>query len=123
MVWKFCGDRPIYQQIVAQIQCAILVGEFPPGSRLPSVRDLASAARVNPNTMQHALQELESSGLISTQGTNGKFVTDDEQIIDQTRQKQIHSLVKESIARFAEFGISPLQAGQYLTQYSKERMS
>ncbi|MBS1474027.1 MAG: GntR family transcriptional regulator [Massilimaliae sp.] len=59
MKWEFRDDRPIYSQLVEQIQRRIVSGSFPAGSKLPSVRDLASEASVNPNTMQKAFAELE----------------------------------------------------------------
>ena len=68
MNWKFAGDRPVYQQIMAAIRGAILKGELPPGGKVPSVRDLAAQAQVNPNTMQRALTELEREGLLVSGG-------------------------------------------------------
>lgn len=75
MNWKFAGDRPVYQQIMAAIRGAILKGELPPGGKVPSVRDLAAQAQVNPNTMQRALTELEREGLLVSGGTSGRSVT------------------------------------------------
>ena len=77
MTWHFDNDRPIYTQLLEQILFLIVSGQYPPGSKLPSVRDLASEASVNPNTMQRALTELERSGLIYSQRTSGRFVTED----------------------------------------------
>ena len=73
MNWKFAGDRPVYQQIMAAIRGAILKGELPPGGKVPSVRDLAAQAQVNPNTMQRALTELEREGLLVSGGTSGRM--------------------------------------------------
>ena len=64
MKWQFSNDAPIYSQLIAQIKVGIVSGAFPPGERLPSVRDLATEAGVNPNTMQRALTELERDGLV-----------------------------------------------------------
>ena len=64
MKWKFSNDAPIYAQLMEQIKAAIVTGQFPPGERLPSVRDLAAEAGVNPNTMQRAFAELEREGLV-----------------------------------------------------------
>ena len=74
MNWKFAGDRPVYQQIMAAIRGAILKGELPPGGKVPSVRDLAAQAQVNPNTMQRALTELEREGLLVSGGTSAYIV-------------------------------------------------
>lgn len=77
MAWILNSDRPIYAQIVEKIQKQIVSGFYKPGDKLPSVRDLASIASVNPNTMQKAFAELERSGLVITQRTSGRFVTED----------------------------------------------
>ena len=74
MKWQFSNDAPIYSQLIAQIKVGIVSGAFPPGERLPSVRDLATEAGVNPNTMQRALTELERDGLVYSQRTTGRFV-------------------------------------------------
>ena len=66
MKWQFSNDAPIYSQLIAQIKVGIVTGAFPPGERLPSVRDLAADAAVNPNTMQRALAELEREQLAVT---------------------------------------------------------
>ena len=65
MQWQFSNDAPIYTQLIQQVKVGIVTGAFPPGERLPSVRDLATEAGVNPNTMQRALAELERDGLIT----------------------------------------------------------
>ena len=71
MKWLFSNDAPIYTQLIEQIKVGIVAGAFPPGERLPSVRDLATEAGVNPNTMQRALAELERDGLVFSQRTAG----------------------------------------------------
>ena len=82
MDWTFRGDQPIYAQLMQRIKQGIVSGDLPPGSRLPSVRELATEAGVNPNTMQRALQELEREGMVYSQRTAGRFVTEDEKAID-----------------------------------------
>ena len=81
MAWELDADRPIYAQLVERIQKEIVSGKYQPGEKLPSVRDLAAVAAVNPNTMQKAFAELERSGLIVTQRTNGRTVTEDTELI------------------------------------------
>ena len=98
MDWKFRNDLPIYSQLVEQIRLGIVAGEFPPGARLASVRDLATEAGVNPNTMQRALQELEREGIVFSQRTAGRFVTEDIAAIDRAKQ----SLAREQIRLFRE---------------------
>lgn len=85
MAWELDADRPIYAQLVEKIQVQIVSGYYPPGGKLPSVRELAAVAAVNPNTMQKAFAELERSGLIVTQRTNGRTVTEDETLIRSIR--------------------------------------
>ena len=70
MAWELDADRPIYAQLVERIQREIVSGKYQPGEKLPSVRDLAAVAAVNPNTVQKAFAELERSGLIMTQRTS-----------------------------------------------------
>ena len=110
MNWKFAGDRPVYQQIMAAIRGAILKGELPPGGKVPSVRDLAAQAQVNPNTMQRALTELERDGLVYSQRTTGRFVTEDHAMREQT----LEELARECAEKFMTFGVTPTQAAQLL---------
>ena len=85
MAWNLDSDRPIYAQLLERIQLQIVSGIYAPGDKLPSVRDLAAEASVNPNTMQKAFAELERSGLIETKRTSGRFVTEDKNMITQIR--------------------------------------
>ena len=85
MIWSITGDRPVYLQLIEQMERAIVAGEYGAGARLPAVRDLAAEAAVNPNTMQRALQELEARGLVHTQRTAGRTVTEDAARIAQLR--------------------------------------
>jgi DNA-binding transcriptional regulator YhcF (GntR family) len=103
MKWVFRGDRPIYAQIVEQIQLGILGGEYPPGGGIPSVRALALEAEVNPNTMQKALSELETQGLLNTHRTAGRTVTEDGKMIRKLKE----NMAKEHIRAFFE-GMSAL---------------
>jgi len=86
MNWSFRNDQPIYAQLVDRIRLGIVSGELAPGERLASVRDLAMEAGVNPNTMQRALQELERMGLVYSQRTSGRFVTEDTALIDGAKR-------------------------------------
>lgn len=98
MLWQFSGDAPIYSQLIEQIKVGIVSGVFPPGERLPSVRDLATEAGVNPNTMQRALTELERDGLVYSQRTAGRFVTEDNTMINQAKR----SLAERHVKTFLE---------------------
>ncbi|WP_300379803.1 GntR family transcriptional regulator [Clostridium sp.] len=86
MSWEFKDDRPIYLQLIEKIQLKIISGLYKVGGRLPSVRDMASEASVNPNTMQKALSELEKIGILYSQGTSGRFITDDVRKIEELKE-------------------------------------
>ena len=98
MEWNIQGDRPIYTQLVEQVTLAIVSGDYAPGERLPSVRDLAVQAEVNPNTMQRALSQLEEQGLLYTQRTAGRFVTQDTAVIQSAKQRLAARQVEEFLA-------------------------
>lgn len=85
MPWELEGDRPIYLQLLEQLQLRIICGVYKAGDRLPSVRDLAEEAAVNANTMQRALTELEQAELVYAQRTAGRFITEDQRKIDAVR--------------------------------------
>lgn len=86
MSWNLNSERPIYAQIIERITLDIISGIYLPGAKLPSVRDLAQDAGVNPNTMQKALSELERTGLVLSQRTSGRFITEDLTMIEKTKQ-------------------------------------
>jgi len=96
MSWNFSDDRPIYTQLMEQIQLRIISGVYKSGEKLPSVREMASDASVNPNTMQKALTELERTGLVFSQRTSGRFITEDINMIKGIR----NDLAKEQIEKF-----------------------
>ena len=98
MDWNFENDRPIYIQLIEKLKLAIVAGEYLAGERLPSVRDLAMEIKANPNTVQRALVDLEQTGLIYTQRTNGKFVTEDKELVQKIREE----LAKETFNKFQE---------------------
>ena len=85
MAWALDNDRPIYLQLMERIQMDIISGKYPPGGKLPSVRELALDASVNPNTMQKALSELERSGIVYAQRTSGRFITEDEHMLKELK--------------------------------------
>ena len=93
MAWELSAQRPIWSQLVEQIQLRIVTGRYPAGSRLPSVRELAADASVNPNTMQRALSQLEADGLVCSQRTSGRFVTEQEETIMELKKTLALSLI------------------------------
>ena len=96
MSWDLKSDSPIYLQLIEQVKLRILSGVYPPGGKLPAVRDLAAEAAVNPNTMQKALAELERDGLVYSQRTAGRFITEDQGMIQNLKQ----DIAKEEAALF-----------------------
>ncbi len=114
MEFNFTNDRPIYIQLVEYLELYIISGQFSPGEKLPSVRDLAFYAKVNPNTMQRALQELEDKKLIITMRTNGKFVTDDEKFLTKQRENLASIKIQKFLNEMQELGLSRTQIINYL---------
>jgi DNA-binding transcriptional regulator YhcF (GntR family) len=118
MVWKFVNDRPIYAQIVEHIQLGIVSGAIPPGAAMPSVRVLAVEAEVNPNTMQKALAELETQGLLHTQRTTGRTVTEDEEMIIRLREKLAEDYIIQFFTGMQSLGIGRTEALRMLSAVS-----
>ena len=105
MSWTLDNDRPIYLQLMERIQRDIIAGVYQPGDKLPSVRDLALEAAVNPNTMQKALSELERSGLVYSQRTSGRFITEDTEMLTQMKKELATEHIQEF---FSEDGAARL---------------
>ena len=101
---EFRSDLPIYTQLVGQFEQDISSGAMPPGERLPSVRDLAAELGVNPNTVQRALQELEREGLVFTQRTSGRFVTEDTAAIARCKKTLGGRHIREFLAAMTLLG-------------------
>ncbi|NLG93145.1 MAG: GntR family transcriptional regulator [Clostridiales bacterium] len=120
MAWNLKSDRPIYSQLVEQIELLIVSGIYPAGSKLPSVRDLAGEASVNPNTMQRALAQLENDGLLYTQRTSGRFVTEDVERIMQIKNNLAQGLINEFIENMRNLGYDTKQAIQLLEKTAEE---
>ena len=116
MEWKLTDGRPIWQQLTEQITLRILKGEYPPGGRLPAVRDLAVQAGVNPNTMQRALAQLEQDGLAKADRTAGRLVTQDTAILDAVRRAEAHVVVNQYYHDMAELGYSQQEATAMLKE-------
>lgn len=104
MAWNLSSDRPIYAQILEVIQLRIIVGQYRPGEKIPSVRELAAEAGVNPNTMQKALTELERSGLVMAQRTSGRMVTENKEMIREIRNQLAREQVQEFVNKMKELG-------------------
>ncbi len=114
MAWELSAQRPIWSQLVEQIQLRIVTGRYPAGSRLPSVRELAADASVNPNTMQRALSQLEADGLVCSQRTSGRFVTEQEETIMELKKTLAKNLVRDFLTRIEALGYTAKEAVQLL---------
>lgn len=122
MEWNITGGRPVYLQLVEQLELALVRGIFPPGSKIPPVRELASEAGVNPNTMQRALQELESRGLLQAQRTAGRTVTADAEILQQLRRKRAAALAEEFLRQIRALGLDRTETQELLRQTAEEEL-
>lgn len=120
MPWNLDSSRPIYLQIIERVQMDIITGRYQPGGKLPSVRDLAQEAAVNPNTMQKALSELERSGLIYSQRTSGRFITEDKELIHQMKKELAAAEVSAFVAHMKQLGITPEEIRQLLAETIEE---
>ena len=120
MPWNLDSARPIYLQIIERVQMDIVTGHYQPGDKLPSVRDLAQEAAVNPNTMQKALSELERSGLIYSQRTSGRCITEDKELIHQMKKELAAAEVSAFVAHMKQLGITPEEIRQLLAETIEE---
>lgn len=116
MNYIFDNDRPIYIQLVEKLTIEIVSGKLKPGERLPSVRELALIARVNPNTMQKALVELENERLVYTERTNGKFVTQDGKLIGKMKKELAKEKVNNYLNDMKNIGITYEESITYLQE-------
>lgn len=116
MEFEFDNNIPIYIQLVEQLKMCIISGKIKPGERLPSVRDLAMQTKVNPNTMQKALVELEGLKLVYTERTNGKFVTDNQELIDTYKKELANELSNKYFSSMESIGFNKNQAIKYLKE-------
>lgn len=121
MPWYLDSSRPIYLQIIERVQMDVITGRYQPGDKLPSVRDLAQEAAVNPNTMQKALSELERSGLIYSQRTSGRFITEDKELIHQMQKELAAAEVSAFVAHMKQLGITPEEIRQLLAETIEEK--
>lgn len=120
MAWELNSDRPIYTQVLERIQARIIAGTYQPGERLPSVRELAAEASVNPNTMQRAFTELERSGLIQTQRNSGRTVTEDADMIKSIQTQAALLQVSSFFNTMTELGFNKEEILAFVREAGKE---
>lgn len=119
-MWNFNSDKPIYCQLIEQFRLKILSGEYPPGSKVASVRELAHEACVNPNTVQRAFSELEREGLVYTQRTSGRYITADQELISRCRSRTAAAFIDSFLQSMERIGIPKEQLPDELKKYVKE---
>ena len=106
MNWNFVDGMPIYLQIIDELTIRIARRDYLPGENLPSVREVAIEAGVNPNTVQRALTELERRGLVRTERTSGRFVTEDESVLKEIHNNLSSEYIAEMIQKLRNIGMS-----------------
>ena len=119
MEYQFTNDKPIYLQLMDVFKVAIVSGELPKGQRLESVRDLAVIAKVNPNTMQKALSELERIGLVRTERTSGRFITDDEELILSMKNEIAEKEITVFLEKMKKMGITKDAVVKLISDYKE----
>lgn len=120
MGWNFQADRLIYAQLMEEIKHRIISGVYKPGEKMPSVRELAAEASVNPNTMQRAFAQLEQEGLLYTQRTSGRFVTEDEERIMDMKNELAKELIRDFWKNMEQLGFGRQQTLTLLTTMKEE---
>lgn len=123
MTWDFDNSIPIYTQIALEVKKMILRHELKPGEKLSSVRELAKEAGVNPNTMQKALADLEAQGLLQSERTSGRFVTEDQGIIEALRDEYLAEKIHHLIRELHELGLSQEDMVSTLNRHYKEAIT
>ena len=114
MEFTFDNNIPIYIQLLEYLKIYLISGVFKSGDKLPSVREFAATFKVNPNTMQKALAELEDMKLIYTERTNGKYVTKDEKLIEKLKDEYAVTLAKSYFNGMKKIGLGKADSIKYL---------
>lgn len=120
MAWEFSNDKPIYTQIIENIKMNIISGAYEPGERLPSVRETAVSAGVNPNTMQRAFQELEKEKLVFVKRTSGRFITEDKAMIEKMKDNFAKKQITDFYEKMKSIGLTKKEIKQYIEKIFEE---
>ncbi len=121
MAWQFKERRSVYSQIVDRLRSDILSGKYQPGEQLPTVRQLAIEAGVNPNTMQRALSELEDERMFETRGTLGRFVTSEKEVLDRAREHEKISIMTDIAKQACDAGISAAELFEFMKDFEDKK--
>ncbi len=120
MRWHIDSERPVYIQLIEQIQSSIISGYFKPGDKIPSVRDLAAQAGVNPNTMQKALAELERTGLVYSNRTSGRYITSDTEVIKRLKTESANKITIDFLNSMEKLGFTTEEALKIIKKIIEE---
>ena len=120
MPWDLENDRPIYLQLMERIQQDIIKGVYQSGGKIPSVRELALEAAVNPNTMQKALSELERSGLVYSQRTSGRFITEDKKLLSHMKSELAKTHIHDFFTSMRQLGFCDEEILELVTEAIKK---
>ena len=120
MAWELKSDRPIYSQLMEYIKISIVSGKYKPGAKMPSVRELASEASVNPNTMQKALTELERLGLLFSVRTSGGFITEDSKMIEEMKCNLAKEEIQAFLKKMEQIGFTKEEAIETIKEIAEE---
>lgn len=123
MEWELKSDRPIYTQLLEELKRRIVSGYYKPGEKLLPVRELAQEAKVNPNTMQKALTELERQSLVFAVRTTGRYITEDEELVMNTKKEFAASHVRNFIDEMTALGFNKEEMIQYIREYEGSCLS
>ena len=119
--WKFTSDAPIYLQIVEKMKQRIVSGLYDSGEQLPTVRELAAEAGVNPNTVQRAFAELEGTGLVHSNRTSGRFITEDKSLIDELKTTFAKAEVDIFFGKMTMLGFEKDEIVRIIENYKEEK--
>lgn len=120
MAWSFNNEQPLYLQIVDGIKRRIIMGEYAPGSQLPTVRQLAEETAINPNTVQKAMGQLEQEELVFSQGTIGRYISQDPELPKTLLTALASKQIRTFLDAMNTLGISREQTIQLIEDISKE---
>ena len=119
--WNFTADAPIYLQIVEKMKQRIVSGLYDSGEQLPTVRELAAEAGVNPNTVQRAFAELEGTGLVHSNRTSGRFITEDKSLIDELKTAFAVAEVDLFFGKMTMLGFEKDEIVRIIENYKEEK--
>jgi len=123
MKGQFDNNQPIFRQIIEYFLLEIATGALKPGAKVDPVRELALAYKVSPNTMQKSLAKLEEMGYLYTERTSGRYVTQDQALIEGLRSKLPHQITEKYVQDVEECGIPPEGIPAYIHNYLEGRKS